>query len=723
MGCSSSDEIKNVKRKELEKLIKEKEERLKLEQKKEMEKELNEKMNKEKEIIRKDLNKNKIEKEKNIIKQIEESKKQKERIEESTKKLEIQKKEEENNLKKYESKIRIEQNESLLLKIKSKYICDLIFDFVKKKESFKFFNLKLKLFYYSKALQKKFNLDLINYQFSYYSKLDMQPIKYFYNPIGDGVKVNRQFEEDLKKNKIDKNEYILFVNNYWKLCGGMEKKNIFPIKIYSPLVRSLSKTEHFDYYQIEITSSPEAKNDFIFLFNNLNSMNLNYPEILLNFSSPDDMNKIKEYKINFNKISRLIVHENCSETNILYKNLFSFFTIYNKLELLELRNTNNQIDSSIIENVNKFKSLKFLSLSEFQFENIVILKLYDLEDLKLSNCKNIAFDENEIYNIKLLNITNSKIIIPRIPLKFPKLEDFEINKDINIKQFFDLSSLGSLKKVNCDTSIFLEIPGNSLENVIFTGSENSLEIKEKILKKLLNIKTLKTLHLFEINEEILSKIEGQYLSITTLRVYKPIKKQEDLFDIQNKFPNINKFIFQSDLIMSNNDNIEIIENSNFKVKEIDISYTGNIKLYCNSFENITELIIMLNEVKDINTVFPFINDKIIFKSLKFYYFNYLKLFDNENIDKLYNLLERMPNLEILNLHLQMNSISEQLYIKLIRKILSKKVQNISITIFKPNFIFNGGSLYLTRDELKKIYPEINFADYISIIITKNLSNL
>ena len=127
-------------------------------------------------------------KETNTIKYKEEKKLVKENLEISVNKVDIQKKENEDKLKKVEIKTKVEQKPILLL-IKSKYVCDLIFDYVEGKNSYQNYYLKLKLFYRSKTLQKKFNLSINNYQLKYYFKLDMSPFKYFYDPLFDGNKV------------------------------------------------------------------------------------------------------------------------------------------------------------------------------------------------------------------------------------------------------------------------------------------------------------------------------------------------------------------------------------------------------------------------------------------------------------------------------------------------------------------------------------------------------
>ena len=81
----------------------------------------------------------------------------------------------------------------------------------------------------------------------------------------------------------------------------------------------------------------------------------------------------------------------------------------------------------------------------------------------------------------------------------------------------------------------------------------------------------------------------------------------------------------------------------------------------------------------------------------------------------------MPNLQNLILNLYMNSISRDLLNKLLKNILSKKAWNINLLINKANNF--SIPIYLTREEIKKIYPEIKLKEYTSIRISKLLVNL
>ena len=52
------------------------------------------------------------------------------------------------------------------------------------------------------------------------------------------------------------------------------------------------------------------------------------------------------------------------------------------------------------ENMNNFKSLKYLSLNDFIIENPFIIKLNNLIELEIINCDKIGFDENIIFNLE-----------------------------------------------------------------------------------------------------------------------------------------------------------------------------------------------------------------------------------------------------------------------------------------------------------------------------------
>ena len=158
---------------------------------------------------------------------------------------------------------------------------------------------------------------------------------------------------------------MLFLNNYCKNFIKVSSNSNIPIKITSPLINYLSKTEYIVKFLVEVNISSEVKSDFISLFNNINSMNLNYPQIKFNCNSLNDINGIEVYNINFNKIKRLIVYiYSFSESTSIFNKLVSFFSTNKNLENLELRIfIKSKIDSNIMDIINKFKSLKYLSLS------------------------------------------------------------------------------------------------------------------------------------------------------------------------------------------------------------------------------------------------------------------------------------------------------------------------------------------------------------------------
>lgn len=224
MGCTSNKVIECTKKNNLEKSKKNKKEDMKKEAEdkifKNMKKDLEIKMDQEKENTIKDLKKKKNTEEENIDKSKNNGKKQ------------------------------IEESETILLKISSKYMFNKITDYIEDKM------LMLKLVNYSKKLQNKLNYGFIVYQNCYFMKIKMYPQYYFYKHLKYGDNLEKGLEEDLKINKIDAKSYENFIINYWKiveLSKDLIKEGYgYPIVINSPFINILSKTKYFDKYKLII---------------------------------------------------------------------------------------------------------------------------------------------------------------------------------------------------------------------------------------------------------------------------------------------------------------------------------------------------------------------------------------------------------------------------------------------------------------------------------------
>ena len=214
--------------------------------------------------------------------------------------------------------------------IHSLYILDTIFDYIKDT------NYKYKLFTYSKLFQNKLEIKLFNYQERYINKSGIQINKYIFNCYNENEKnfdkkiLNNNLQEDLIKYNLDINTLQIYILNYYKDCikKSKEKKNednLFInvlIDIYSPFFDFLSKTEIFEQiFAINIAANfiekYNLKNDYILAFNNLNKTNSKYSSINFDYKMSNDIDYLKDFKINFKQIKNLIINEKNDNDNIL----------------------------------------------------------------------------------------------------------------------------------------------------------------------------------------------------------------------------------------------------------------------------------------------------------------------------------------------------------------------------------------------------------------------
>ena len=95
------------------------------------------------------------------------------------------------------------KNTHLIIEIKSKYILEKIFDYIKDDK------FKMKLFSYSKLFQSKLNLSIVDYQIAFLNKINFNYrnyLKFSINTFGqqhfDRQYLIQQFQDDLLKKKI-----------------------------------------------------------------------------------------------------------------------------------------------------------------------------------------------------------------------------------------------------------------------------------------------------------------------------------------------------------------------------------------------------------------------------------------------------------------------------------------------------------------------------------------
>ena len=239
-------------------------------------------------------------------------------------------------------------------------------------------------------------------------------------------------------------------------------------------------------------------------------------------------------------------------------------------------------------------------------------------------------------------------------------------------------------------------------------------LDELIFRKILNIKNLKSFYTY-LNEEQIAKITEKNYTIDHLVVRTDEGCKGELFYLQNKFPNLKSFYLDGEF-HEKNENIELIENPNCKINNIYLRDLSNVKLYCNSYENLEACTVCLNGVINYNNLFPFniLDKKVLFKSIKTFKWICRKGWniDSKFFEKFENILDSMPNLKNLVLLLKSEDLTRDLYMKLLSKILlMKKLKNIFCEV-------NDSASLLNKKLLKTIFPNIDTGHINYLFITE-----
>ena len=636
----------------------------------------------------------------------------------------------------------------IIEQLKPLSLLNFIFNYVKDD------NLKLKLFTYSKFFQKKFSIQLIDYQERYINQLGINfnnylAVKYKYKEN----ELKMKLEDNLLKNNIDIN-----INDIQKIAiKNFEKKmklyqdkinnNEFFIDIYSPFFDSLSKNEIFDNFTIKINVEDieefNLKNDYITIFDKMNKSNSNYSSIYFGFKNSEDIKYLEDFNINFGQIKKLTIFQIDSEIdnyNDFFKMLFSFNNIGNNLIYLHLdivinkfKQKNIEVEAKSFENLNNFKSLKYLKIYGFIFKPFLNLNLINLEYLSISHCSNIIIND-KLFNLKYLLLNFNINVKPKNMLKLPELEECALESKLNFKDNYrlmiDFSSLKKIKVFKADTSDFLQLENNNiLAKINLNPEENiSKENEIKIIEKILSIKTLNYINFYltKIDIDDILNVPGENFSIQKFKLWSNNITKEFFFNkIQNKFPNVSELsIFVSKISALNEISLEINENPISKVNRLFLNISGEkeIKIDIQSFEKLESIdIYSYCDIINLKEALPFFNDnyQIKYNSLNRFQFRIYnkKEISFELLNNLYNNIDNMPNLKSFFLRCFSKSISESFYKQIIRKLLSLELKSISLYLKNVDSISLNEKKY-TFDELKEIYPEFNKDKFEYTIITK-----
>ena len=292
------------------------------------------------------------------------------------------------------------ENEELINNIKSKHILHYILNYIEDK------NFKYKLFLYSKKLQIKYDVKLIVLKENYLKKLKFDFDKYLYiepNLFQKDI-LSKEYNNFLIEKKLDKEriENILYEIFEKKEIKDIDEEDVDKIKdheklinIESPLFMILSKTRNFGkiftiYISQKIIDKHKLKDEYKKFFDKLNKLNIEYESIFYDYKDINNINYLKQININFNKIKKITLAIEYDNNYYYYFNrkqkdflevLFSFKNIVNNLIYLDIKYKYYKINipPNLFENINNFKSLRYLFIENVNFKEDFILKLNELK--------------------------------------------------------------------------------------------------------------------------------------------------------------------------------------------------------------------------------------------------------------------------------------------------------------------------------------------------------
>ena len=171
----------------------------------------------------------------------------------------------------------------ILKKIKSIYIIDNIFNYIKDSS-----NLQLKLFIYSKHFQKVFNIKLIDYKEEYLKTIGFNLEDYLFSDKENYEKdfLREKYENFIIENKLNKEKFedIIYEVLENKKIKDIDEEEVNVIDkdleklidINSPLFEIISKTKLFEKNISIYINNNESKNNYIKFIDKLNKSNIKY---------------------------------------------------------------------------------------------------------------------------------------------------------------------------------------------------------------------------------------------------------------------------------------------------------------------------------------------------------------------------------------------------------------------------------------------------------------
>ena len=601
------------------------------------------------------------------------------------------------------------KNYTKLEKIRSKYACNQIFDFIEDK------NFKYKLFIHSKLYQKKLDIVLTDYE-KISSCLDLNISDYLYNENPN--KMQKKLENDIKEYQLDKDIIQNYINLYYKilkLYPEGEKK----IYLDSPFFDFVLKQNFFNLPFTIFISTETIEQNLLDIYklkfekiNKFNNLSLHFI-----FNNKNNIQYFTEFNIDTYKIKRLSL-------NYFFKPQNLFLFDFTNLTYLYINSIT--INSDFFENINKLKSLEELNLHKICFSNKFPMKLNNIKTLIISIINDaLYFDEKEINKLKILKVDNNQIRYIKSKIQFPELEELEIYSYIH--DGIDFKSMNKLKKITSMYYLIHYFQEDSLiEEMYFPLDQGKLYIK--LFQHLCSFKFLKIISL-NLSDFDMNEVNFTINSVERLHIIWNDKDKPCIInDLQSIFPNLieieintNANIDKSYFSTNSRTKIEIIQKPKCKINKFKITAENKmIQFYCLPFEKLIDINInSKSKILNLNQCFPIFNCKcnIVFKSLinlsfylSFYYGNIYNC--EELLKNLFNNFEKMPNLKKMNIIFEMEFIvDEKLYRAFIKKILYK-LDEAEIKISRKNDFYS-------KHELKRINPNLNISKLMKFNISKS----
>ena len=141
------------------------------------------------------------------------------------------------------------------------------------------------------------------------------------------------------------------------------------------------------------------------------------------------------------------------DNNYFFETLFSLDNIENNLIYLKIYfKKANILEPILFEKINNFKSLRYLYIKNFKFENNLNINLENIKILSCKNCKNINISENFGIKWEKLDLEENEISI----IESLESVNFKELKELNLNDNY-ISDIKVLEKVKIEKlEIFLQ---------------------------------------------------------------------------------------------------------------------------------------------------------------------------------------------------------------------------------------------------------------------------